>query len=166
MVAQVCLIVSAVIVTAGALARGLGHPLNWTTEMAGFFFAWAAFLSADVAMRHDRHVAVEILVQRLPHGARCALRLFNYTLILGFLGIMIWYGTSIAFISRFRAFQGIPGFSYMWVTLSVPAGSLLLAVTTVRKMGETLKAWRDGGQAPGVAREETGNDRPVLEERA
>lgn len=168
-IAKVCLVISAVIITAGAFSRSIGHPLNWTTEMAGFFFAWAAFFSADVAMRHDRHVAVDILVSRLPRKAQLALRLFNYALILAFLGALTWYGLSIAFISRFRAFQGIPGFSYMWVTLSVPAGSLLLAATTIGKMVETVRAWRSSGPAPGAAppdRPGTGRDRPLLEGRA
>jgi hypothetical protein len=34
---------------------------------------------------------------------------------------------------------GMPGFSYMWVTLSVPLGGLLLLITTLRKGRDLLK---------------------------
>lgn len=142
--AQACLIISAVIVTWGAVFRSIGHPASWSMELAGFFFGWAVFLSADAAMRHDRHVAVELFVQRLPVRVQYCLKLLNYALILAFLGALVWYGASITWISRFRAFQGIPGFSYSWVTLSVPVGSLLLAITTVDKMVATVRAWREG----------------------
>lgn len=166
-VAQACLIISAAIITWGALTRAAGHPANWSIEMACFFFGWAVFLAADVAMRNDRHVAVDILVQRLPVRVQLGLKLFNSALILMFLVCLVWYGVSITWVSRFRAFQGIPGFSYAWVTLSAPVGSLLLAITTIGKMVDMVRQWRKtAGQfasTPGAA---AGSKPCGVEERA
>jgi TRAP-type C4-dicarboxylate transport system permease small subunit len=52
---------------------------------------------------------------------------------------MIGYGLWLSYTTRLRTFQGIPGFSYTWVTLSVPIGCALMLITATLK----LKAfWR------------------------
>jgi TRAP-type C4-dicarboxylate transport system permease small subunit len=108
-------------------------------DTATFLFAWAAFFSADVALRRDRHIRVEALVKYFPPQAQRSIALLNYAVILAFLVFLIVYGVTLAYGSRFRTFQGIPGFSYMWVTLSVPVGSLLLLVTSILKGRELLQ---------------------------
>ena len=45
----------------------------------------------------------------------------------------------MAYLTRFRSFQGIPGFSYTWVTLSVALGSLLMLLTALGKLRELLR---------------------------
>ena len=35
----------------GGVSRVLGYPLNWSTDFATAFFAWACFLCADIAWR-------------------------------------------------------------------------------------------------------------------
>jgi TRAP-type C4-dicarboxylate transport system permease small subunit len=67
----------------------------------------------------------------------------NYGVIIAFLLFLIIYGVLLAYGSRFRTFQGMPGFSYMWVTLSVPLGSLLLLITCIRK-GKALVTLKSG----------------------
>lgn len=141
-IAEAFLVASVTIVFVAALARSLGYPLRWSMDMATFLFAWAAFFSADVAMRNNRHVALEFLVGRVPDRWRYGIRLINYLIILVFLGFLIWYGVEMSYATRYRAFQGIPGFSYMWATLSVPVGSLFLAATTIVKVRETLGLMR------------------------
>jgi TRAP-type C4-dicarboxylate transport system permease small subunit len=42
-------------------------------------------------------------------------------------------------VSRARSFQGIPEFSYSWVTLSLPVGGVLLLVTTLLKVRDELR---------------------------
>jgi len=152
--AQVLLAVTVVVVLAGGIARFAAVPIAWSMEVAGFFFAWAAFFSADVALRENRHVSVDFFVDRLPAKARTVIKLINYLVILVFLFFLIGYGFQMAYLTRFRAFQGIPGFSYMWVTLSVPLGSLLLVVTTIDKIRQTVALLRKAAPPvpPGVSR--------------
>ena len=134
--AQILLGLTVVVVLVGAIARFAAVPLPWSMEVATFLFAWAAFFSADVALRENRHVSVDFFVDRLPAKARAAIKLVDYLLIMAFLLFLIGYGIEMTYRTRFRAFQGIPGFSYLWVTLSVPVGSFLLLLTTLQKIGE------------------------------
>ena len=64
----------------------------------------------------------------------------NLFIILIFLMSLIGFGVWLSYTTRFRTFQGIPGFSYTWVTLSVPVGGALMVITTVLKIREKLTA--------------------------
>lgn len=133
--AAVLLVLMVVLIFTGGVARMLRHPLNWTTDFATCFFAWGAFLAADVAWRRDALMNVDIVTARLPPGTQRALLWVNYLLIAAFLVFLAYAGTQLAIVSSARSFQGIPWISYSWVTMSLPVGALLLLVTTA------VKAW-------------------------
>jgi TRAP-type C4-dicarboxylate transport system permease small subunit len=123
----------------GGVARLLHYPLNWTIDLATCFFAWACFLCADIAWRKDALMSIDLLGPALPPPARRLLAYCNYLLITLFLLYAIYAGLWLSYVSRARSFQGIPGVSYSWVTMSLPVGAALLLVTTVLKARE---AWR------------------------
>jgi len=123
----------------GGVSRVLGYPLNWSTDFATAFFAWACFLCADIAWRKNSLMAIELVPARLPPGAQKALRLVNYAIISVFLVYLMVMGTWLAWTSRVRSFQGIPEISYSWVTASAVAGGLLLLVTTALKVRDELR---------------------------
>ena len=141
--AQVFLAMTTLAVFAGGLGRFLGYPLGWSMDLATFCFAWAVFLSADVALRQERHVSVELLARRLPPKGQLGLKLVNLGLIALFLLALLVYGLELAYSTRFRTFQGIPGLSYTWVTLSVPVGSLLLLLTTFQRIQQTYRRLKE-----------------------
>ena len=55
-------------------------------------------------------------------------------LISTFLIYLVLWGGYLSWTSRIRSFQGIPEISYSWVTMSLPVGSVLLLITTWRKI--------------------------------
>lgn len=126
----------------GAVARMLQHPVNWAVDVALCLFAWACFLSADIAWRRDALMSIDLLVARLPERAARALRLLNLALISAFLVYVIGYGTLLAWSSRARSFQGMPDVSYSWVSASMPFGAALLLVTTLLKVRAELARGR------------------------
>ena len=133
LVAGVFLLLMVGLIFVGGLARLAHHPLNWTMDLATCLFAWACFLCADIAWRQDGMMSVEIVTERLPEGTRRLLTLANYGLIAHFLLFLIGSGFWLSYVSRARPFQGLPGVSYSWITASLPAGALLLLVTTIVK---------------------------------
>ena len=128
------LLLMVALIFGGGVARMLGHPLNWTTDAATCFFAWACFLCADIAWRRNSLMSIDILTGALPERMQAAFRRFNHIIIAGFLGYVIVAGVWLSYISRARSFQGIPEISYSWVTMSLPVGAALLLVTTVLKI--------------------------------
>ena len=133
-IAGTLLVLMVALIFLGGVSRVLGYPLNWSTDFATAFFAWACFLCADIAWRRNSLMAIEFLPARLPAGAQKALRLANYFIISAFLVYLTVMGTWLAWTSRARSFQGIPEISYSWVTMSASVGGLLLLVTTALKI--------------------------------
>ena len=143
-IAGTLLVLMVLLIFLGGVSRVLGYPLNWSTDFATAFFAWACFLCADIAWRKNSLMAIEYLPARLPPSAQKALRLLNYALISAFLIYLMVMGTWLAWTSRVRSFQGIPEISYSWVTASAVVGGFLLLITTALKIIDELRGKRSG----------------------
>jgi TRAP-type C4-dicarboxylate transport system permease small subunit len=146
--AALCFTVSCLVIFAAAIARTVRQPLNWSQDMALFLFAWSVFLSADAALRADKLVTVDLLVNSFSERWRNLITVINYIIIIVFLGFLLWFGVRLSYLTRTRVFQGIPGFSYTWVTLSVPVGALLMIFTVLGKLKSAvirLAKQRTGG---------------------
>jgi TRAP-type C4-dicarboxylate transport system permease small subunit len=113
-------------------------------DAATFLFAWAVFLGADAAMRLDRLFCIEVITMKLSRNAQLYLKVINYIIIIMFLVGMIVYGSWLSYTTRLRTFQGIPGFSYTWVTLSVPFGCALMLITAILKIKTFVRAISTG----------------------
>ena len=73
----------------------------------------------------------------------------NYVILVVFLVYVVVAGVWITYVSRERAFQGIPAISYSWVTASLPIGGFLLLISTIIKIRKALS-----GEVTGSASEE------------
>lgn len=138
--AKILLITMIIMVFASGIARFLRHPMNWAVDLSSFLFAWACFFAMDVAWRENKMMSVDLFVKRLPKKAQRLIRIITLFIILAFCAYMVIWGSELTWTQRFRKFQGMPNFSYAWVTLAVPVGSLLLVRTTVQKI---LKEFRN-----------------------
>lgn len=133
-IARFTLVIISLLVLAAAIARTIRQPITWAVDVATFLFAWCVFLSGDMAMRHDKLVSIEMVINMLPRKMQHFLKLFNWIVIIIFLGALIGFGSWLSYSTRFRTFQGIPQLSYTWVTLSVPVGCTLMLITAVLKV--------------------------------
>jgi TRAP-type C4-dicarboxylate transport system permease small subunit len=137
-VAATFLIIMVGLIFYGGLARLMARPQNWTIDAATCLFAWSCFFCADLAWRKDSLMSIELVTARLSESARRILMLANYAIIAAFLVYIIYAGLWLSWISRARSFQGIPGVSYSWVTMSLPVGAIVLLLTTVIKVLDDL----------------------------
>jgi TRAP-type C4-dicarboxylate transport system permease small subunit len=142
--ARMFLMVMVVLIFGAGIARLVGHPINWAIDAATCVFAWACFLSADVAWRKDKLMSVAVLTNHLPEKGQKYCRLLNYSILTVFLVYLIPTGLWLSYVSRERTFQGIPDFSYSWVTMSLPLGATLLLMTTILKFRNEIKPGRNG----------------------
>ncbi len=130
------------LVFVAAATRYMGYPINWSVDIAVCLFAWCTFLGGDVALRKDKLMNVEFFVGKLSPEKRRVVELLNLFIILVFLAALVAYGAKLSYTTRFRTFQGIPWFSYTWVTISVPIGGTLMMITTLLKMRQRWSAPR------------------------
>jgi TRAP-type C4-dicarboxylate transport system permease small subunit len=138
--AAVLLLGATLVIFFAAVFRSFDRPLNWSLDIALFLFAWSVFLSAEVAMRKGNLVNVEFLVQRFPQSVQRVLGILIYITIFVFLGTLVGFGIYLSYVTRARAFQGIPTFSYTWITLSVPVGGSLCMINCVRMIRGFIKS--------------------------
>lgn len=136
-----------------AATRYVGYPINWSVDVAVCLFAWCTFLGGDVAMRNKKLMKVDFLIGKLSAQNKKRMEILNLLIILVFLAAMIGFGLWLSYTTRFRSFQGIPSFSYTWVTLSVPVGSILMMITAALQIREMLE-----DQGKGSAPERVGGD--------
>ncbi|MBL8669698.1 MAG: TRAP transporter small permease [Alphaproteobacteria bacterium] len=150
-VAATFLVVMVVLIFLGGVARTLGQPMNWTTDVATALFAWACFLCADIAWRRNSLMSIDLATDLMPQRLRAFCRHASHLIVAGFLVYLIGWGTWLSYVSRARSFQGIPEISYSWVTMSLPVGGLLLLATTALKVRDDLRAAAGRAPAPGAA---------------
>ena len=117
----------------GAIGRTLGTPLIWAIDFAQLFFAWSAVLGADVALKRNQHIEIDILVARFSSRVRRLLAIAWLVLIAAFLAALLWLGTQLTLLNLEREL-GDAGISYGWVTAAIPAGAFLLLVTTLTRL--------------------------------
>jgi len=140
--AQVAIVLMTLLVLTSAVARTAGRPVSWAVDLATFFFAWAVFLGADVALRRDRMVSIDLLVDKLSERARAWVQLFNAFLMVAFLIAMSVTGFWLSNTTQDRSFSGLSWLSYTWVTLAVPVGSLFMLYTMTHKVRAQIQGLR------------------------
>ena len=109
------------------LRYGFGTSLSWAEEVARFLMIWGAFLGAGLALREGRHVAIDVLQDRLPAPARRLLRMAIAVVVLVFLAGFAYLGLHFVIFGWDKvtmALQISRGIPY----LAVPLGCAIFAV--------------------------------------
>jgi TRAP-type transport system small permease protein len=117
----------------GAATRAVGEPVIWAIDLAQASFAWAAVLGADIALKRNSHIEIDILVRAFPRNVRRWLAVAWLVTIVVFLAIVAWYGIQLTLLNIERP-MGDTGLSYAWVTGAIPAGALLMLWTAARRL--------------------------------
>jgi TRAP-type transport system small permease protein len=133
-----------ILIFAAGIARLLRSPINWAIDLSTCLFAWSCFLSGDIAWRESKLMSVDVFVRLFPEKIRHYFNMFNYIVIMGFSIYLIFFGVWLSYTTRERTFQGIPNFSYTWVTLSLPVGAIFLFITGILKITHAFKQNRTG----------------------
>lgn len=137
-VGQVVMLLIVLLVFVASIFRTVGYPLIWSVDLAQLLFVWVCFLGADIGLQQDRHIGVDILTRAFPKKLKQAILFTSYLLILGFLLIVVVFGTYLAFKNTHRLFNSMT-ISYSWATISAPFGCLLLGITIIEKMVAILR---------------------------
>ena len=125
-------------VFAAAVLRFFGVDMSISTDLAQLTFAWITFIGADLAMRQDRHMGVDLLTGKLPVAARNFLRLFNYCLAFAFLVYCVYYGVNLCIVNKARKYQTLY-ISYSYATASCPVGCALMSITAIKRVVECIQ---------------------------
>jgi TRAP-type C4-dicarboxylate transport system permease small subunit len=125
-------------VFAAALMRSFGHPLIWSVELAQLLLCWVSMLGANMALRRDEHVGVDVLVRHLPERARLKLDIALFVLVIAALVTLIIYGIRLVLLNPERTLGAVQ-LPYAWVDAAIPVGATLMLVTSCSRL---LARWQ------------------------
>ena len=115
----------------------LNQSMPGSDELARFLFIWVIFLGAALAHLHKEHIAVSLLVDRLPPGGRRAMVVLQELVILTVVVAIL--------VSARRVMAISPGDSPLLnvplqlVNFSVPLSAALMAVITLYRIAVALR---------------------------
>ncbi len=118
------------VITLQIVTRVFFTATGWTEEVARFLLVWLTFLGATLALAEGRHIAVTVLVDRLPAPPRRALVVAGHLAAAAFLAALAW----IAW--RYTSMQGTQVSAALrvpmiWVYAVIPATCALMAVSSL-----------------------------------
>ena len=110
--------------------RILGDQIRWTEELARFLLVWVSFLGGAIAYIDDKHLGVDLLVERLHPQARRYSRVLVHGLVFAFAFLAMGLGGTKLVIDRFDAGQLLPALQIdkAWFYLAVPISGYLIAL--------------------------------------
>jgi len=115
----------------------LGNALSWSEEAGRFLVVFVGLAGAAIALHKDEHASFTAVLNRFPAWLQKACRVLNYSLIALFAGIMLVYGTDLAFDSGATA-EIIP--MPMWIPLlSVPFSGGIMLLVALMKIASELR---------------------------
>jgi TRAP-type C4-dicarboxylate transport system permease small subunit len=137
------------VVSVGANVFGrfvLNRSLAVSDELARFLFIWVIFLGAALAHLHREHIAVDLLVQRLPPSMHRAATVVQELLILVLMmALLISARGVMATAPGSSPLLGVP---YNWINVAVPVAALVITLITVHRIAAAVR--------PGARRPERG----------
>ena len=109
-----------------------GAALSWTYSLARLFLPWIGLLSITIAFKNGEHVALAVLLNRMPAAMGRAVGWGIVALIGLFGALMLWQGW-IYFMESTQIFMVSDQIqiSHRWVAASVPISGLVILVHLV-----------------------------------
>src|SRR5688572_8701368 len=121
-----------------------GKPTLWSNEFTIYLSAMTYLIAGGYALRHRRHVRIDVIYEKLSPKARTGLDLATFIFFVGYAGTLVWVGTEMAWGSfQMRETTATPWDPPIWpVKAAIPLAGLLLLLQGIANL------LRDLGLAP------------------
>jgi C4-dicarboxylate transporter DctQ subunit len=114
------------------VVRFVGYGgLFWAEEVTRYVSIWVVFLAAGLGVRYGIHLSVDLLVAVLPKPVQRIFYIFSYLMMIGFAGLLVYYGTKLA-ISNYAQQSASLRMPMTYVNAAIPVGAALMIYETVR----------------------------------
>ena len=135
-VSSFCLSAMIVIISVQVFRRYvLQNSLDWSEELARYFFIWAVYIGCSFATKEDRHLEVTIL--RHVNGGKWAkpITAIAYGLTIIFCGCVAVWGTQmVLFLMGTGQKTQALEISMFWIYIAIPLGMGLMCLRTCERL--------------------------------
>ncbi len=162
-ISAVLLLGSAISIFTGIVARMLGIPMAWPTDIVPHLLLLSVMLAAAETFRRGEHIAVDLLVDRLDGVARRAVSIWAAGTVVVLAVLLVYQGYEMVSFSRMTGIRTHDRLDLpvWWVQCIVPVGGVLLLLVSVRSIlaaltGRVLDSELAGATGHGSERELNG----------
>lgn len=106
------------------------QPSSWTEEVMRRLLVWCVMAGVVAAFRRGALVSVDLALRCSRGALRTVLRAGIAAVSLAFLGVLLWYGTDLAWRVRFQSFASLE-LSMAWAYAALPVGAALSMLAVV-----------------------------------
>jgi len=133
-------------VVANVTGRSFGESIVGMEEISEYFLLWLTFAGTAWVLKRGRHVKIDVLTNYLPSKSQAMLDIFLSIIATVIFLFIAWYGfISIAdYIQRGVYMPQVLRLPKGIVWAIVPAGSLLLAIQSLRNVYNRCRTIKKG----------------------
>ena len=115
-----------------AIRNLFGDLVVTADEVPGLLLVWVAFLGAYCALRHDGHIAFDLIVNRVKPNVRRTIFGINNILMTGFLALTIWQSVRMIQIAGATEIETAE-IAQGWFMLILPVSATLMIGAVVHR---------------------------------
>ena len=122
----------------------LERPATWTEVTARSLMIWMVYLGLVAALRSGTLISIDLVLTSVPDRIRKAMATAIAVLTLFVLGVMVWYGWSMAERTSSQSLAGLTdpitgsSISIGLVYAAIPIGAALSVVAVIARLVEEL----------------------------
>lgn len=135
----------AVMILVGVACRKMGIALVWYDEGASIMLAWLTYYGAALAALKRAHIGFPGLVNAMPPGLRVPAVLFAEACVIGFFGLLTWFGVVVLQVLQGDTMVSLPSVPTQFTQSVIPIGGALFIVAQLLSLPEVLRQARGSG---------------------
>lgn len=106
------------------------NSLSWSEEFGKFMFIWISWLGISIGQRRNEHIKITLAVDRLSVKGQHICEIIANALLLGILGVTIYYAAMLVMFQAHVTYAGIK-ISTSWGYLSLVLGCGFMALRLI-----------------------------------
>jgi TRAP-type C4-dicarboxylate transport system permease small subunit len=127
--AGIAIALMSIIIPIGVVMRyGFGVGAQWPEPIAILLMMVFTFIGAAAAYRAGAHIAVTMLIDRLPVAAQTWLARFIHALMLLVCGFVVLYGSRLSIETMGQSVAELPWLPVGVTYIAIPLGALITAI--------------------------------------
>ena len=133
----------ATLIFAQVVARYAFHnSITWSEELGKFVFVWMSFIGLAVAIRQNKHVALDLLLRKVNPQIKRIISILNNILLIVLAIAIIWSGLKMIGLPG-RQFTPALQIPMTYIYYVIPASGILMLYYVVQLL---FKAMKSGGE--------------------
>jgi TRAP-type transport system small permease protein len=118
-------------------------PLTWTDELGRFILIWMVFIGAAIVSYDDKHMAVEVVQEKMSPKVKLISSLIMRVMILIFLAITAYSSIELVKVSHYLS-SGALEIPFSYWRVAAPVGCILMSIFIIIRSVTDIQDYRNG----------------------